>query len=83
MAAQHPMAFRLDDDIRQRLNRLAGATRRSMSFLAADALRQYLDANEWQIRAILEGIEDADAGRLIDHRDIRAEWERRLASAMD
>lgn len=83
MSTSHPMAFRLDNDTRQRLGRMAKATNRSMSFIAADALRQYLDANEWQITAIKEGIEAADAGRLTDHETIKNKWEQRLASAVD
>ena len=78
-----PMAFRLDDDIRHRLGLLAEATHRPMSYLAAEALRQYLDSNEWQIRAIQEGIQDADAGRLISQDDLTNKWEQRRAAAMD
>lgn len=78
-----PMAFRLDDDIRQRLGLLAEATHRPMSYLATEALRQYLDNNEWQIRAIQEGIRDADAGRLISQDDLTSKWEQRRAAAMD
>jgi RHH-type rel operon transcriptional repressor/antitoxin RelB len=78
-----PMAFRLDDDIRQRLGQLAAATHRPMSYLAAEALRQYLDNNEWQIRAIQEGIQDADAGRLIEHEALISKWEQRRAAVMD
>ncbi len=78
-----PMAFRLDDDIRQRLNLLAEATHRPMSYLATEALRQYLDSNEWQIRAIQEGIRDADAGRLTSQENLINHWEQRRAAAMD
>lgn len=78
-----PMAFRLDDDIRLRLGKLAEATHRPMSYLAAEALRQYLDNNEWQIRAIQEGIKAADEGRLKAHETLVSQWEQRRATAMD
>ena len=78
-----PMAFRLDDDIRTRLDLLAKATHRSMSYLAAEALRQYLDNNEWQIQAIQQGVADTDAGRVIDHDALTNKWEQRRATAMD
>lgn len=83
MAHQNPMAFRLDDEIRKRLGGLAAATSRSMSYLAAEALKQYLDDNEWQIKAIQEGIDAADAGRLVSHQEIEAKWEHRRAAALD
>lgn len=39
--------------------------------------------NEWQTEAIREGIRQADAGELIDHKDIREKWETKLAYTMD
>jgi predicted transcriptional regulator len=53
--------------LKKRLERLARATTRSRSWLALEALDQYLALNEWQIEAVQEGIADAEAGRLVDH----------------
>jgi predicted transcriptional regulator len=78
-----PIAFRVDDELRQRLDLLASVTDRSLSYLATEALRQYLDANEWQIRAISEGLAAADAGEITDHDDLVRHWEAKRATAMD
>ena len=78
-----PITLRLDSATRKRLERLAKATERSRAALAAEAVRQYLDLNEWQIAAIQAGVRDADRGRLIDHRKLKAKWEKRLAAALD
>ena len=78
-----PMAFRLDDNIRHRLGKLAEATHRPMSYLAAEALREYLDSHEWQIQAIQEGVQAADQGRLLEHDVLVSKWEQRRATAMD
>ena len=78
-----PVTLRLDSATRKRLERLAKATERSRAALAADAVRQYLDLNEWQIAAIQAGVREADRGRLIDHRKLKARWEKRLAAALD
>lgn len=78
-----PVTLRLDPKTRKRLDRLAKATDRSRAALAADAVRQYLDLNEWQIAAIHAGIEDANRGRLIDHAELKAKWEKKLAAAVD
>ena len=56
------MTVRIDDDIKDRLDVLAGATKRSKSFLAAEAIRAYVDTNEWQIAEIQAAIKEADAG---------------------
>jgi RHH-type transcriptional regulator, rel operon repressor / antitoxin RelB len=77
------VSLRLDPDIRKRLDALAEATERSRSALAAEAVRQYIDTQEWQIAAIKKGIEAADKGELLDHAKLKAKWEKRLASALD
>jgi predicted transcriptional regulator len=41
------MTVRLEDDIKDRLDVLAEATQRSKSFLAAEAIRAYVENNEW------------------------------------
>ena len=56
------MTVRIDDDIKDRLEVLAGATKRSKSFLSAEAIRAYVDTNEWQIAEIQAAIKEADAG---------------------
>jgi len=78
-----PVTLRLDPKTRKRLDKLAKATERSRAALAADAVRQYLDLNEWQIAAIQEGADDANRGRLIDHAELKAKWEKKLATAVD
>jgi len=52
------MTVRLEDDVKDRLDVLAEATQRSKSFLAAEAIRVFVENNEWQIgenQAALEG----------------------------
>ena len=44
------MTLRLEDDVKARLDKLADATQRSKSFLAAEAIREFVENNEWQIR---------------------------------
>lgn len=78
-----PLAFRIDDDLRRRLEQLAEATDRPLSYLAAEALREYIDANEWQVQAIQQGLKAADEGRLIDHEDLVDQWEKKRAAAVD
>lgn len=71
--ASATMTLRLDRGTRRRLDRLAEATDRTRSFLAGEAIRTYLDREEWQVAAINEGIRSADSGRLLPHADV-AEW---------
>ncbi|WP_397449579.1 CopG family ribbon-helix-helix protein [Pseudomonas sp. NA-150] len=56
------MSLRLPDEMADTLARLAKATGRSKSFLAINALRDYLAREAWQIAEIQQAIEEADAG---------------------
>jgi RHH-type rel operon transcriptional repressor/antitoxin RelB len=78
-----PVTLRLDAATRKRLDKLAKATERSRAALAAEAVRQYVELNEWQIAAIQEGLREAEAGQFIDHARLKAKWEKKLAAALD
>ena len=78
-----PVALRLDADTRKRLDQLARTTERSRAALAAEAVKQFLEMNEWQIAAIQKGVQQADAGQFIDHAKLKTKWEKKLAAAMD
>ena len=56
------MTIRLNTALKQQLDRLAKVTNRSKSFLAAEALRDFIEVNEWQIREISDAIKEADDG---------------------
>lgn len=66
------MTIRLDDEVKARLERLAGATRRSKSFLAAEAIRNFVETNEWQVGEICKALKEADAGDFAGDEDVRA-----------
>lgn len=78
-----PVTLRLDSTTRKRLDKLAKATERSRAALAADAVKQYLELNEWQIASIEAGVREADKGRFIDHARLKAKWEKKLAATVD
>jgi len=65
------MTIRLEPELKQRLDRLAEATRRSKSFLAAEALRDFVELNEWQIREIKDAIKEADNGDFASEQSVR------------
>ena len=66
------MTIRLEDEVRDRLDRLAEATQRSKSFLAAEAIRAFVETNEWQIREIRAALREADAGDFASDKDVAA-----------
>ena len=66
------MTIRLDDDVKERLSQLAEATHRSNSFLAAEAIRDFVETNEWQLREIQAALTEADAGDFAADDDVKA-----------
>lgn len=64
------ITIRLEDEIKERLDHLAEATQRSKSFLAAEAVRAFVESNEWQIAEIQTALKEADAGDFADDKHI-------------
>lgn len=56
------MTVRLDPKLKDRLDRFAQVMHRSKSFLAAQALQEFVELNEWQIAEIQTAIQEADSG---------------------
>ena len=54
------MTLRLDDETSDRLTALAGATDRSKAYLATQALKLFLENNEWQAQQIKQAVTEAD-----------------------
>jgi predicted transcriptional regulator len=71
--ASSTFTVRIDTRIKKRLERLAKATGRSRSFLAAEAIQEYVDVNEWQVAAIKRAIASLDRGEGVSHESVK-EW---------
>ena len=80
MARNAVLTVRLKPGLRKRLARLARATKRSRSFLAAEAIRQYLAGSRWQIAETHRALAEADRGEFTSQKQVRrvlAKWTRR------
>lgn len=67
MSATTTVTVRISPRLKKRLNKLADATSRSRSSLAADALRVYVEEEERHLAAIREGVKDVEDGRVVSH----------------
>ena len=66
------LTFRIPIEVKQQLDALAEATQRSKSWLAGEALKQYLDLEAWQIGEIRQALQEADAGDFASDAEIAA-----------
>ena len=68
-------SVRVDSAVKKRLEKLAKNTGRSRSFLTAEAIGEYVDANEWQIAGIKRAMASMDRGEGVAHEQVK-EWVR-------
>jgi predicted transcriptional regulator len=73
MSESTTFTVRLAAGLKERLSALARTTKRSKSFLAAEAIAAYVENQEWQLRQIEAGVSDAEAGRVVSGEAV-AEW---------
>jgi predicted transcriptional regulator len=73
---------RVDTATKKRLEKLAKSTARSRSFLAAQAISEYLDVNEWQIAGIKKAIASLDREGGVPHQDVK-DWVASWGSAKE
>jgi predicted transcriptional regulator len=81
MPASTTLTVRLSPAVKQQLGRLADATRRTKSFLAAEAIATYVAREAGIIEGIERGLDDMRAQRLVPHDEAMARLEATVAAA--
>jgi predicted transcriptional regulator len=59
------LTLRVSNKTKTKLNKLAEATQRSKSYLAAEAIERYLEVEAWQIKEIKQAVKEADNGDFV------------------
>jgi predicted transcriptional regulator len=55
------------------LEKLAQRTNRSKSFLAAEAIAAYVEAEDWQLEEVGAGLAELDSGKMVEHQKV-SKW---------
>jgi len=66
------LSIRLDSATKQRLDALSRQSKRSKSFLAAEAIAAYVEQEEWQLGEIHAAVGELDAGQAVSHGKVAA-----------
>jgi len=66
------ISMRLPDDLTTQLDMLASATGRTKSFLAGQAIRDFVERESWQIAEITQAIAEADRGDFASEQEMNA-----------
>jgi predicted transcriptional regulator len=75
------MPLRLTPELEQRLAQLASQSRRTPEQVTEEALDLFLTEQEEILAAIKEGDDDIAAGRVLDHEEVVARFEKRFSKA--
>jgi predicted transcriptional regulator len=67
------LSIRIDAETKKRLDSLAKRSKRTKSFLAAEAIAAYVEAEDWQLAEVQEGIAELDSGEVVEHEQV-AKW---------
>lgn len=65
------VSARLPPETAKKFALLAKAINRSKSYLAAEAIENYVNDQQWQIDAIIKGIEEAEEGKFVTDKQLR------------
>lgn len=73
------ISLSIDDAMVRRIDDIAKAMNRSRSFVALQAMEQYVSYQEWFIASVEEAMAEADAGgTFVSHAEVLAEAEARM-----
>jgi len=71
--ATETLSIRIDAETKKRLSALSKRSKRSKSFLAAEAITAYVESEEWQLGELHAGIAELESGREVSHEKV-AKW---------
>ena len=60
MPGSSVLTLRLNSQLKKQLDRLSKAMNRTRSFVASEAIREYVELNEWQIDEVKKALVEAD-----------------------
>jgi len=67
------LSIRIDTEMKRRLDALSKRSKRSKSFLAAEAIAAYVESEEWQLGEIQAGIAELESGQGVGHEKV-SKW---------
>ena len=70
MTGSSVLTLRLDPKLKKQLDHLSQAVNRSRSFVAAEAIREYVALNNWQIQETVKALE-ADRGDFATDKEVK------------
>ena len=67
------LSIRIDAETKKRLDALSKRSKRSKSFLAAEAIAAYVESENWQLGELQAGIAELESGQEVSHEKV-SKW---------
>ena len=83
MAVEKTTTIRMDSRTLKRVDGIARAMSRSRAWVINQAVERYLDYEEWFVGAVNRGLQQAQAGELVEHGAVVRRWEGRRDAKVD
>jgi len=71
MSKKSGISLRIDDEKIEKLDHLSKITKRDRSFHINEAIENYLEVQEWQLRHIKDAIAEANNDEFASHKDLQ------------
>ena len=71
MSESAVLTLRLDAKLKNQLDSLSKSMNRSRSFIAAQAIQEFVSVNEWQIGEIKKALVEADQGDFASDKEMQ------------
>jgi RHH-type transcriptional regulator, rel operon repressor / antitoxin RelB len=72
MMSSTTFTVRAETEVKKRLEKLAKSTGRSRSFLAAEAISEYVDLNEWQMAGVRKAMGSLNRWGGVPHEKVKS-----------
>jgi predicted transcriptional regulator len=81
MSDRGTLTLRLSPELKERLGSLAQRTNRTRSFLASEAIADYVDRELRILEGVQRGLDDMRAGRVVSHAEAMQRVRRTIVKA--
>ena len=71
--ASTPFSIRIDDTVRDQLEKICDLTERSKAYVTSKAIEEYIERNGWKVEALKQAKKEAAKGEFISHQAM-GEW---------
>jgi predicted transcriptional regulator len=68
-----PFSVRIDDSVREKLEKICDLTDRSKAYITSKAITEYVERNAWKVEALKQAKKEAEKGEFISHQAM-GEW---------